>query len=193
MKKLSVLFIAIMLMGGGAFAAEATTSSSSNGYWVIQVQGGIGIPASSNVSNYLDMGFGGEGIVSYAVDPNLMVGLLGGYHTFSVKGSSSVASASWSYIPIQAILHYNFGTDKVKPYGFLGAGLAMNTFSLTIPGLGSGSTSESDLLLSPGLGVGFGISDKASIVLEAKIDLDFTSGEMTYYIPIQAGVNFSLN
>jgi opacity protein-like surface antigen len=196
MKKVIVFVFALMLVCASAFAAEATSASSSNGSWNIQIVGDLVIPTGDAANGY-DMGLGGEAMVGYSLDSNMTLGVLGGYQYLMIKGSPSGYSAA--YIPIEAVMKYNFGSGQVKPYGILGVGLALGMFSTPAIDLGpwgtfpATTTTSTDLLLDPGIGVAFNLSDKVDLVLQGKVEMIMSSGSMGLYIPLQVGVNFGLN
>jgi hypothetical protein len=196
MKKTIVLVFALMLLCANVFAAGATSTSSTNGSWNIQIVGDLVIPTGDAASAY-DMGLGGEAMVGYALDSNMTLGVLSGYQYLMYKGAPAGYSAA--YIPIEAAMRYNFGSGQVRPYGILGVGIALGMFSTPAIDLGflgtwpATTTTTTDLLIDPGLGVAFNLSEKMDLVLQGKVSIIMSSGSTGLYIPLQVGLNFGLN
>ncbi len=199
MKKTLVMAFALMMAASVSFAAGTTAaSSSSTGNWVIQVAGDVVIP-TGDASNAYTLGFGGEAMVGYAFDQNFTLGVLSGYQNWSINTPAGESSSGFSagYIPIELVAKYELGSDsdKIKPYGVLGAGVAISSVSDTVSFGGVSETvsgSTTDFLLDPGLGLAFVLSPKTELFVQGKVSLDFASGETGVYIPIQVGLNFGL-
>lgn len=228
MKRISALVLGLVLA-----AASVSFADSPQGNFVLGVNGVVGVPTSSNVANEVNVGFGGEGFIGYAFDKQFTLGVDSGYNTYSLStnyvlkqlGIPSLppgvtVSGSLSYVPIIAEAKYAFSATGVKPYVLLGAGLALNSGSFTVTATGASATgtiSETDLLIAPGIGVAFPVSDKVDIFVQGRVDLDFTnnnnstpatitfnpggssSGNTNYtgdnptiYIPFAVGADFNL-
>ena len=232
MKKILAMVFGLVLAAASVSFADSL-AAAPQGNFVVSVNGVVGVPASSNVASQVNVGFGGEGFVGYAFDPQFSLGVVSGYDTYSLNTSyvlkqlglssfppGTTVSGSLSYVPIMAEAKYAFSKTGTKPYVLLGAGLALNNGSFTVSASGmtaNGTINETDLLLAPGLGVAFPVSDKVDIFVQGRVDLDFTNnntstpGTITYsnggsgtgntnytgdnptiYIPFAVGADFSL-
>ena len=220
MKKI-ILSLAAFLLAGAVLAGS---SESSDSHWVIQVQGGgdfilsntvNGTPANPVTVNSPGWGFNGS--VGYAFSKNFSLAAMAGYQvsSISVPNMPSTIGMSLAYLPVQVVGQYYFNNDDTRVYGLLGVGLAINDFSQTVANVpvtgASGATvlQETDLLLSPGLGVAFKLSDKADVFVQGKLDIDFFSKDLANWfatgpgstkpfdtpqllLPVQVGLSFSL-
>lgn len=225
--------ILALVLGSMLVATSASFADSPQGNFVVSVNGLVGVPTSSNVASDVGVGFGGEGFVGYAFNSQFTLGVDSGYDTYSINESyvlkalnlpslppARTLTGSLNYIPIMAEAKYAFSATGVKPYVLLGAGIALNSgsFTVSVPGQSAtGTISETDLLIAPGLGVAFPVSDKIDIFVQARVDLDFTNnndstpGTITYnpggsgtgngnftgdnptiYIPFALGADFNL-
>lgn len=228
MKRILALVFGLMLA-----AVSVSFADSSQGNFVVSVNGLVGVPTSSNVSSDVGVGFGGEGFIGYAFNSQFTLGVDSGYDTYSLNNSfvlkqlgipslpsGTTLTGSLSYVPIMAEIKYAFSATGVKPYVLLGAGIALNsgTFTVSVPGeSATGTINETDLLIAPGLGVAFPVSDKIDIFVQGRVDLDFTNnnnstpGTITFnpggsgtgntnitgdnptiYIPFAVGADFNL-
>jgi hypothetical protein len=118
-----------------------------------------------------------------------------GYDTYSAKNGTF--NGTWNIVPLIAKGQYCFGTGTVKPYLFLGAGVAFNSSSASAFGI-TGSTSETDFLGEGGLGLDFAVAQNVGLFVQGKVELDTTSKNYaadvpTVLIPINAGIKFALN
>jgi hypothetical protein len=143
------------------------------------------------MANGVSDGIGGEALIGYALDPNLTLGVLSGYQNWDIKNAPSGLSSAT--IPIEGVVKYTIGTDKIRPFGILGVGVAIDTWSYN-----SVSTSNTDFLVDPGIGVAINLSEKLDLVILAKVTLDFANATAdqaattNVEIPIQLGLNFGL-
>jgi hypothetical protein len=191
MRRLGFLIWAVsVLIGGGAWAQELTDSQ----HWVEQVGGSVGIPLSDQAAEAWDPGFGGDLSIGYRLDPHFSLGIGTGYHQFDFKNPPAGISGDFSYVPLQATARYTFGPGDLKAYFVLGAGVAINTGTTHGHGATLSST-ETDFLLSPGVGALLVVDPKAAIFVQAKLDMDFmskyfASDAVTLLVPLDAGLIF---
>ena len=223
MKKILLAVFALMMVSSSALAAhknasaemsaDTTVSGDSTGSWVLQAQTGLNILASSagDFITFGGTGYSLEGSLGYAFSKNFTLSLLAGYDAQPAHiPAAPVHDAGLNYTPIQIVGQYNLGGEGFCPYLTLGAGIAMNVIGFDTFGGGIGQSiefTETDFLLSPGLGVSFPLSDKAQFFVQGRVDIDFFSS--TYagfitsiaaknfdtpqiFIPIQAGLSFDV-
>ena len=224
MKKILLAVFALMMVSSSALAAHKNTSAQmtadttaisgdSTGSWVLQAQTGLNVLASS-AGSFITFGGAGyslEGSLGYAFSKNFTLSLLGGYDAqpANIPGTP-IHDAGLDYTAIQMVGQYNLGGEGFCPYFTLGAGIAMNVIGFDTFGGGIAQSiefTETDLLLSPGLGVSFPLADKAQFFVQGRVDIDFFSS--TYanfvsglgtkkfdtpqiFIPIQAGLSFDV-
>ncbi len=206
MKKILFFAFALALTASISFAAEASKASntgSSDGKVILQLQGGIVIPMSSQAASMFDMGGGGEIQVGYAFSKDFSLSLEGGYEMTPVKSSmlqSGFTSMSVGHVPIELVGQYNIVMDGgVSPYIVLGVGIAMDSVSSS-PAIPAGwTTSWTNPEIDPGIGVAFKAGDNMNIFVQAKycMDMETTTGDKAQgndsplaSIPIQIGLNY---
>ncbi len=199
MKKILFFAFALVMTASISFAAEASTAStnSSKGNVVLQLEGGIALPISSDMSNYFDMGFGGEIMVGYAVSPEFTLGVEGGYTAmnysltkimtqylgFPPPAGLTATIPPLNHIPVELVGQYNINTGdgSVKPYFLLGVGLAMDSIGGTVTATYQGHSgtytipneSWTNLEVDPGFGVAFKAGDSMNIFVQGKLAMDF--------------------
>ena len=183
----ALLFLAVL----PAFSQELNEKQR----WIEQADGGFVFPLSTAVAAGYARGYGGDILVGYRFDRDFSLSADLGYYDCDQTAASS-SSGEWIYVPILAVARYNFGPGWVRPYVLLGAGVAVNTYTLT-PGYdGKLSNRETDLLLAPGLGVMFVVSKDTALYAQARFDLNFTTvgGPWTdnpsVFMPLKAGLSF---
>jgi outer membrane protein W len=191
MKKTLFLFLGLMV--GAVSLVFADTAASGTGSWFIQLNGDMGIP-TGHLNDAVNPGWGGEGSIGYHSMDNFDVSVESGYDTYAAKNQTF--SGTWNLIPLVLKGQYYFGSDAVKPYLFLGAGVAFNSESASAFGL-TGTTNETDFLGEGGLGLAFSLGDKASLFVQGTVEVDTTSSNYsndspTVLIPINAGFKFAL-
>ncbi|HUO57859.1 MAG TPA: outer membrane beta-barrel protein [bacterium] len=165
--------------------------------WIEQIDGGFVFPASQAAARGYAMGVGGDILVGYRFSRQFSLSADLGYYDCDQKFTGAV-SGEWLYTPLMAVARLNFGPGWVKPFVSLGAGFAMNTYSLTVGGIKS-SNHETDFLLAPGLGVMFIITDRMALYAQGRLDMNFTSldgignpytDSPTIFIPFKGGLSF---
>jgi outer membrane protein W len=194
-------------------SSSASTGDNASGSWLIQLEGGINIPASSEASTLLTMGGGGEGQIGYAFSKDFSLSVESGYETFSNNSTNlnlgSGKSINVNHIPVELVGQYNFAGGSVVPYIVVGAGVAFDSLSasgFTLPA--SQTTSWTNFELDPGIGVAFNVAKSVNVFVQGKVDMDFETvsgsnqqssnpkGEFNdsplLMIPVQVGVNFLL-
>jgi hypothetical protein len=221
MKTIWVVLAALLLVG----PVLAGPSETPTTHWIIQAQGGGDFLLSStlngNPSNPVTVvspGWGFNGSLGYAFSNNFSLSVLAGYQVSGISAPQAPASIGLSlgYMPIQVVAQYAFLGENTRLYGLLGVGLAINSFSESVHNFpvteasASSIISETDFLLSPGLGLSFKLSDKTDLFVQTKLDVDFFSQNLAnwlppntqstnkfstpqLYLPVQVGLNFSVN
>ncbi len=144
--KLSLILAATCLI-------MVATASSSFAQGRFSIGANLGLPMGS-FGDGVNTGFGGT--VAYEAPINDKLNWTGtaGYLTFSVKGSTSGASASTNLIPILGGVKY-YMTESFNGFyvsGQLGLTIASISYDLTSVGLGTGTNSETDFTIAPGVG-----------------------------------------
>ncbi len=220
MKKIFILIV-LLSCAGPLMAYDTATEKP---HWFFQVQGGEYSLLSSNINamsqnpvTFNSPGWGFNCSLGYAFSNDFSLSALIGYQVATVSNSSAPATygISMAYIPIQLAAQANLLGTGPEIYGLLGVGLALNNYNGSIPnspvdGVTSyNGISETDLLLSPGLGFSLNLGDNVDLFLQAKLDFDFFSQKFAswfsnlggstknfdtpqIYLPIQLGLNFSL-
>lgn len=169
---------------------------SENQKWIEQVDGGLVIPASTAVATNYAVGVGGDLLVGYRFNRDLSLSADLGYYDCDQK-MAGAEGGEWIYIPVLAVLRCNFGPRGwVRPFVSLGAGVAVNSFTLSPGYAGKLSKRETDPLLAPGGGVIFIVSHDTALYLQARFDLNFSAPQgpwtdnPTLFVPIKGGVSF---
>lgn len=185
MKKLIlVLFITVF----------AVSFVQAQGKIAIGANGGVFLPMGDFGDGY-DMGFGGNAIFVYHLQPNLDITGSAGYQTWSGKN----ADYTFSSIPVLAGIRYFFGKGKFLPYvnGELGMHfVTVDVPAIVIPGFGTvGGGSSSDSFFGFGAGGGFlyEIGNKLNLDVNAKFNSISSEGGSSNYINITGGVLVELN
>jgi hypothetical protein len=180
---LSVLLLAVLFTG----------FINAQGKMAVGIQAGIALPMGDFGDGY-DMGFGGQGIFVYHINPNLDITGSAGYLTWGGKEGDY----TFSSIPILAGVRYYFGKDKFNPYVAGELGMHFYTFDVpevVIPGYGTiGGGSESSSNFGFGFGAGFlyQLSPKLDLDVNAKYNSISGDGGSSNYIGIMAGVLIAL-
>jgi hypothetical protein len=189
---------------------------------VIQIEGGLFVPASSQAASQLTPGYALGGMVGFAFTPHFTLGLEVGsdelnYNTSVILAAAGVANnpaynltmPTFGHVPVEVFGQYSFGESIVKPYVFLGCGIAFDSVNgkevLTENGLPIYSqtinNSWTNLEIDPGAGVEFKVDKYENIFLQAKLDMDFgptansssTMAETTdspiIIVPLEIGFN----
>lgn len=206
MKKILVLAFLAALSASPLWADEivsgVTDQLGTNQQWIERVEGTLGVPASSDDSSALNLGFGGGLAIGYRLEPHLSLSLSSGYYQYAVKNiPSNNTGGYFSYVPLDLVINYNFGEGSFRPYVSFGAGAAFNVYSLSSSVQGSTLQSnvyETSFFMSPAIGFLQIISPKAAIFVECRVDMDFRSnnvlgmanGTPSIFVPIQAGLTF---
>ncbi len=190
MKK--ILILSLMLMLGSVSFAMA--DDTTGGAWVIQLNGDTGF-ATGNLAKNVNQGWGGEGSIGYRFPSNILLAVESGFDTYSAKNGTF--NAQWNMVPLIAKIQSCFGTGMVKPYLFVGGGLAFNSSTASAFGV-SGTTTETDFLGEAGLGFDFAVAENVALFVQGKVEMDTTSKNYssdvpTVLIPINAGFKFALN
>jgi hypothetical protein len=202
MKKILVLAFLAALSASPLWADEIVSSPSdqlgTNQQWIERVEGTLDVPASSDASSALNLGFGGGLAIGYRLEPHLSLSLSSGYYQYAVKNiPASSTSGYFSYVPLETVINYNLGDGSFRPYVSFGIGAAFNTYSSSSGALQTNSF-ETSFFMSPAIGFLQIISPKAALFVEGRMDMDFrannalgmANGTPSIFVPIQAGLTF---
>jgi opacity protein-like surface antigen len=169
--------------------------------WFEQVDGGAVIPAGAEVSRDYAIGLGGDVLMGYRFNRDFSLAADVGYF-YCGQDTSGETGAGWTYVPLMLLLRYNIGGGWIRPYLLLGAGAALNSYSIAVGSSGpavQSSHNEIDWLLAPGLGILFKLEPELAMYLQTRLDVDFTpvsiglppSENPTLFIPVKIGIIFS--
>ncbi len=202
MKKILVLAFLVALSAPPLWADEIVSGISDqlgpNQQWIERVEGTLGVPASSDVSSALNLGFGGGLAIGYRLEPHLSLSLSSGYYQYAVKNiPASSTGGYFSYVPLETVINYNFGDSSFRPYISFGIGAAFNTYSSSSGALQTNNF-ETSFFMSPAIGFLQIISPKTALFVEGRMDMNFRSnnafgmanGTPSIFVPIQAGLTF---
>jgi opacity protein-like surface antigen len=190
---------------GFMMAASAAWADDNAGKFLIQVEGGIAIPVSSQAASVLSAGFSGEGQVGYAFSRDFSLSLESGFDSLPFQSSklATGVTASITHVPLEAVGQYNIKAGGgVWPYILVGVGVAFDSYSVSGITLPAGTTTSwTNFELDPGIGVAVDLTKDINIFVQGKLAMDFetttgTKAEFTdsplITIPVQIGVNFLL-
>ena len=185
---------------------DQTDQYGPNQKWIERVEGTLGVPSSSDTTSALNLGFGGGLAFGYRLDRHLRATSIasGCYYQYSLQNLPSGNTGGYfSYVPLEAVLNYNFGEGSFRPYVSFGFGAAFNTYSLTNSSV-QGNALQANVykkLLSccRPLSAFFKLFHREPLFLW-KLEWTWTSGRMAaqsdsmmehlpMFIPIQAGLN----
>jgi hypothetical protein len=163
--------------------------------WTETADGGLALPLSTNASHAFNAGFGGDLSVGYRLDRTLTLAVASGYYQYDLSKSVGSEGGNFSYVPLLGVVRINLTHEAIRPYLFLGLGVAINSYSL------APSNNQTDFMAAPGAGVLFKVSDSAAVFLQGRVDMDFTpnnglggfADSPTIFVPIQAGIGFFVN
>ena len=197
MRKILALAVGLVLMASVSFAADAASSSSSTGQWVVQLQGGLGIPTSSQAATIFDLGFNVEALVGYAFSKDFTLGVESGIDSLpfniqkyidqaeqglGVTGVTGSTTVALTHIPLELVGQYNIQAGgSVTPYILLGVGVAFDSYGGTTTESYQGvsvtqtypNQSWTNFELDPGVGVAFNVAKEFNIFVQGKVDMDF--------------------
>ncbi len=170
-----------------------------NQHWIEQVDGGFLFPASSAIAQGYGTGWGGDILIGYRFNRQFSLSGAVGHYDCDQKLAGADAG-EWLYDNFMAVGRFNFGSGWVRPFVTLGAGLALNTYSLTVEPSGNKVEDKTvDFLLSPGAGVLFVVAGDMALYVQSRLDMDFTPvggagspfvDSPTIFVPVKAGLSF---
>jgi hypothetical protein len=192
MKKISILFWVGLL--GLVSNAWADVENMTKSTWVIQENGDTSFP-TGRLANNVNQGWGGEGSIGYRLPIDLEFSVESGYDTYSARNNSF--NSTWNVVPLVFKIQYGFGTGSIKPYLFIGAGIAFNAKTNSSDGSMNGA-SEADFLDEGGFGLDFALLENSSFFVQGKMETDYTSSnyasdQPTVLFPLNAGFKFALD
>ncbi len=179
------------------------TPPKPKGHVYIQLQGGEVLPASANACSQLNAGSCGEVQAGYAFPGNFSLGLEYGIGNFTFKNLPSGYSMNLSHSPLEIVAQYDIPIGAgFYPFVLLGAGIAMDSLSMTPAPPASAVTNWTNFELDPGIGLGFKLAGGLDLFLRMKMAMDFeTTAESNaskgklysdnpiILFPIQIGMN----
>jgi opacity protein-like surface antigen len=165
--------------------------------WFEQVDGGAVIPASAEVSRDYGIGLGGDVLMGYRFNRDFNLAADLGYFYAGQKTTGETAGG-WTYAPMMILFRCNIGSGWIRPYLLLGAGFALNSYSIVV-GSSVPASNDVNLLFSPGFGILFALEQGLAVYLQTRLDMDFTpvsvalplSENPTLFIPIKIGLTFA--
>jgi hypothetical protein len=161
--------------------------------WIEQADAGFVFPLSQAVAAGYAKGLGGDILVGYRFDRNFSLSADLGYYDCD-QTALGASAGEWIYVPVMAVARYNFGPGWVRPFVLLGAGVAVNTYTLSPGYSGKLSKRETDPLLAPGLGVMFVVEHDLALYVQARLDINFSTASWTdqpsLFMPLKAGLSF---
>jgi hypothetical protein len=195
MKK-GLWLVLLLTLPGIAFADNGDLTADQR--WTETADGSLALPSSTDAAQAFNLGFGGDLSVGYRLDRTFTLAVASGYYQYDLSKPNVGENGNFSYVPLLGVVRINLTHEPVRPYLFLGLGVAINSYSVTPGGQSSKYTSnQTDFLAAPGVGVLFKVSDSAALFLQGRIDVDFTpanglggTDSPTIFIPLQAGIGF---
>jgi hypothetical protein len=195
MKKLLFKLVFILLAALVIPVSAGWAASSSN--IEVRVFGGMVSPVSEGVYQYFKADFSFGGSLGYKLDDQFSLLLDCQYNMldFSPGGDTFDPVSNFKALEVTILEKIRMHSiTRIDPYFFLGEGVAFASFSNPIWG---GEPNEIDPMVEAGLGLEFAMVEQFSAFLQTKVSLIFTSDKvspdsLTFYIPIQAGLGFSL-
>jgi len=187
MKKLFAILVVI------AFVASVASAQSFWGQAKMSAGVGAEVALPTVSGNGPGMGIGGFGLFQYGLNEDMLLTGQVGYTSFMEKDYSG-AKASMSALTILAGGKYNLG-KAVTPgfYGMLQLGIYAASFKVSIPsytipgygtiGGGTGTTSKSEFVFAPGVGMQFGNID-ASVKYIINSDVSNIALNVAYVMPL---------
>jgi len=171
---------------------DVLTRYHQSGKLVFRLQGGVDVPLSSNFSSNFGMGLGGEGLLGFFVNDDLMLGVLSGFHNYNYQFNYTNFNYTFSTIPLELVAQLYLTNTHFRPYILLGAGTCFDVYTITSGT--TGSLSYSDLLVEPGFGFSYSFSENFNIFAQTKLTVDFTTNNYfqtttELYLPIQMGID----
>jgi hypothetical protein len=188
---LILFFMGLLSLTSSAFAV---TENMDQDTWILQMNGDTGFPTGS-LSHNVNQGWGGEGSIGFRFPIDLEFSVESGYDTYSSKNGSF--NSTWNVVPLIIKTQYSFGNAGIKPYVFIGAGVAFNSKTASSNG-NMNSASETDFLDEAGIGLSFVMMENTCFFVQGKVEMDYTSAnyaadQPTVLFPINAGFKFDLD
>ncbi|GIK62042.1 MAG: outer membrane beta-barrel protein [Ignavibacteriota bacterium] len=184
MKKiLAVLFVLLLVAG----------YTNAQGKIALGVNAGIALPMGDFGDGY-DMGFGGNALFAYHVNPNVDVTGSAGYLTWS--GKDALDGSTFSSIPVMVGARYLFGQGQFHPYIGAELGMHFSNFDYEYELMGvTYSGSESDSYFGFGAGAGFlyRVGNNMDLDVNAKFNSISSEGSASNYVSVMVGLLFGLN
>lgn len=186
------LWLALLMLLPGMVLAD-TDDISANQRWTETADGSLSLPFSTNASKGLNLGFGGDLSIGYRLDHTFTLAIASGYYQYDLSKEPTGTNREFSYVPLLGVVRINLTHENIRPYLFLGLGVAINSYSnITY------ANNQTDFMAAPGLGILFKVGDSAALFLQGRVDMDFTpvngptgtTDNPTIFIPIQAGIGF---
>ena len=151
------------------------------------------------MADAMKIGFGFNIAGKYLLMDHLALGLNIGYVSFGKKSIENVSSysTSGSTLPITALVEYQIGKGKVKPY--VGVDLGLYRFSTTINVVDKGLNSTLPISFSkmyfgfaPTAGALFELNDKFSLCANLKFNFIAATGGSRTYLGINIGAFYKI-
>jgi len=177
MKKISILVLTLLFLLVFDIHAQLNVGATV----------GAQIPVGSSMEGF-KTGLGVNVTGRYLIKENMAIGVNIGYLGLGTPdfGYDEV-SVSSSFIPITGLFEYYIGSEKVKPYFGIDAGVYLFRVKASAMGV-SASTTETYVGFAPVGGIMIDLSEKISFVANAKYHFVLSEGDNATMIGIHAGV-----
>jgi len=181
----AVIFAFVLVFPTGSFAQSSKKVVSPIR---LGVDVGIGIP-TGDFGKSINTGFGGNAVLTYFLQRNLLfVGELG-YWNFS-KSEGGV-DLKFTTIPLNVGLHLRFAQSGLNPFVGLETLLFFNTLKSSYLSY-SASDSETKFGIVPLVGIAYGFSSGMEFRANLKYTVIFTEGSNTTFLGVLVGLHFPL-
>jgi hypothetical protein len=163
------------------------------------ITGGVAPPTGS-LTDYHQVGFSFGGGVSYSLTPHLAINVVSvSYDRFGLDENQfrddtgfDSSGASISMLSVMGGLRARFIPNGFSPFVAADAGLVHSSVEdLTIDGSTAFSGySENDFGVSLGGGLEGPMNSTSSVFTEVRVNMAFTDGDTSTYVPVRAGMRF---
>jgi opacity protein-like surface antigen len=181
MKKVILVFVLFLCVG---MISNAQSKMSAG------VNAGVAFPMGDFGDGY-KTGFGGSGVFSYMVTPEIALTGSIGYLTWTSKESSD---ATFRSIPVLVGGRYYFGNlPQIKFFGAAELGLHMSKVKIEVPFFGTQEESNTNFGFGIGGGASYSLNKDANLELSLKYNNISTEGSSSGFVTIMAGFMIAIH
>jgi opacity protein-like surface antigen len=183
----------------GPFLDDPSAYSPAESRATFSIHGGIAPPTGS-LTDYHQVGFSMGGGIYYALTPHLDLNVISvGYDRFGLDQTQfqndtglDPSGASIAMLSVMGGVRARFIPDGFSPFVAADCGLVhASVDDLTVDGSTTFSgTSENDFGMSLGGGIEGPVSSTSSVFTEVRVNMAFTDGNTSTYVPMRAGMRF---